>query len=177
MGVFLGALCLAFVINILMPLSEILVSLSVMAHKISWFVLLWDLGLTQFSFQGKSHDQRKGEREKNGKTDWAKEQRAKRPWQGAREGRGGSPSFPEGTCFLKRVSKCFYLQESYQMKRKRRGYCQDTVGLKDWQRGPWHCWALDAGLELWEKGKCRPERPTTDGIVGRICLSFFSAFN
>lgn len=22
------------------------------------------------------------------------------------------------------------------MKRKRRGYCQDTVGLKDWQRGP-----------------------------------------
>lgn len=68
------------------------------------------------------------------------EPRSREPKDHGREpGRGG-----EGISIIsrrnmlsqERVSKCFYLQESYQMKRKRRGYCQDTVGLKDWQRGP-----------------------------------------
>lgn len=79
------------------------------------------------------------------------EPRSREPKDHGREpGRGGegSPSFRRNMLSQERVSKCFYLQESYQNEEKRRGYCQDTVGLKDWQRGPGTAGHLDAGLEL-----------------------------
>ena len=58
------------------------------------------------------------------------------------------------------------------MKSKGWGYCQDTVGLKDWWRD-----ALDAGLELWEKAKSVDQKPTTNVIIGTVCLSFLHLTN
>ena len=199
MRVFWEALCLAFVINILMPLSEILVSLSFMVHKI--YVIYYSASLSSSS-RVKSHDQRKREREKNGKTDWVKEQRAKRPWQGAREpGRGGDlHHFPKEHAFSRKSSVQFScsvvsdslqphesqharppcpsptpgVQETYQMKRKGRGCCQDTVGLKDWWTSPLALlgtWMLGWSSE--KKARVLTRRPATNVIVGRICLFLF----
>ena len=181
MRVFWEALCLAFVINILMPLSEILVSLSFMVHKI--YVIYCCFGTSaslSSSSRVKSHDQRKWEREKNGKTDWVKEQRAKRPWQGAREPGRGSPSFPKGTCFLeKEFSSVQLLSRVWLFGTPWIAACQAPLSITNsWSSGdlpneekrarvlsgysgaqrlvdkpPGTAGHLDTGLELWEKGK------------------------
>lgn len=98
-------------------LSEILVSLSVMAHKIYVIHgLLLGPRSPQFSVPGVRVCSEGKRGEKNGKTD-SQDQRAKRPWQEPGRGGEGSPHF-QGMLSRKSCKVLLFTGE-LQMKRKR----------------------------------------------------------
>lgn len=80
------------------------------------------------------------------------EPRSREPKDHGREpGRGGegSPSFPEGTCFLKKeLASAFIYKESYQMKRKGEVLSGYSGAQRLAERPPGTAGHLDAGLEL-----------------------------